>query len=181
MKAEQVILVNEQDEPLGTMEKLEAHRKGVLHRAFSIFIFNSKGEMLLQQRAFSKYHSGGLWTNACCSHPAPGEDVAAAANRRLKEEMGFDVPVNKIFDFVYSAEFENGLTEYEFDHVFAGEYEGLINFNPEEVNDYCYKTVKEIRQTIQSHPKKYTAWFIIAFPEIEAWWKNHYQKIAADL
>ena len=108
------------------MEKMEAHKKGLLHRAFSVFIFNGKGEMLLQQRALNKYHSGGLWTNACCSHPMPGEKTEDAADRRLKEELGFETPLEKIFDFVYKAEFDNGLTEYEFDHVFAGEYEGEI-------------------------------------------------------
>jgi isopentenyl-diphosphate delta-isomerase len=181
MKEEMVILVNERDDFLGTMEKLEAHRKGVLHRAFSIFIFNSKGEMLLQQRAFSKYHSGGLWTNACCSHPFPGEEVQNAAKRRLQEEMGFDTPVKKIFDFVYRAGFDNGLTEHEFDHVFAGEYEDVINFNPDEVNDFCYRGMDEIRSTLISHPQKYTAWFRIAFPKLEEWWAAHYKKTIAEL
>ena len=120
------------------MEKMEAHQKGLLHRAFSIFIFNSKGEMLLQQRAFRKYHSGGLWTNACCSHPIPGKK-----QRRQQEDVkrrnGFETPLKKIFDFIYKAEFENGLTEYEFDHVFVGEYEGNVHFNKEEVIDFCYK------------------------------------------
>ncbi|MEI9946718.1 MAG: isopentenyl-diphosphate Delta-isomerase [Chitinophagaceae bacterium] len=135
---EQVIVVNEADEPIGVAGKMEAHRKGILHRAFSIFIFNSKGEMLLQQRALNKYHSGSLWTNACCSHPKPEEDTTVAAERRLKEEMGFDTPIEKVFDFVYRAEFENGLTEHEFDHVYAGEYNGEINFNKEEVMDCCF-------------------------------------------
>jgi isopentenyl-diphosphate Delta-isomerase len=179
MKEELVILVNENDEPLGAMEKMEAHRKGLLHRAFSIFIFNSKGEMLLQQRAFAKYHSGGLWTNACCSHPFPDEEVSQAAQRRLQEELGFDTPVKKIFDFVYKAAFDNGLTEHEFDHVFAGEYEDEVNFSPREVNDYCYIGMDEIRNAIKSHPQKYTAWFCIAFPKIEEWWANHYKKIHA--
>ena len=133
MDLTQVILVDQQDNPTGSCEKLEAHQKGLLHRAFSVFIFNKKGEMLLQQRAVNKYHSGGLWTNACCSHPAEGEDTIAAAHRRLLEEMGFDTPVEKVFDFVYKADFDNGLTEYEFDHVFVGEYSGAINFNKEEV------------------------------------------------
>src|SRR6516164_10337979 len=115
---QEVILVNEQDEPIGTMGKMEAHKKALLHRAFSVFIFNSKGEMLLQQRARDKYHSGGLWTNACCSHPKPGEEVQLAASRRLNEELGFNTPLTKIFDFIYQSSFENGLTEFEFDHVF---------------------------------------------------------------
>lgn len=163
----EVVLVNERDEPLGTMEKMDAHRKGLLHRAFSVFIFNSKGEMLLQQRARNKYHSGGLWTNACCSHPGAGEAVAAAAERRLREEMGFTVSLEKIFDFIYRSEMENGLTEHEFDHVYAGFYDGDIKPDKNEVQDYCYKSMDEIKQNLQSHPDHYTAWFHIAFPRIE--------------
>jgi isopentenyl-diphosphate delta-isomerase len=170
MNEEKVILVNESDEPSGTMEKAEAHRKAKLHRAFSIFIFNAKGEMLLQQRAFHKYHSGGLWSNACCSHPFPGEETQTAAERRLKEEMGFKTPLKKIFDFVYKAELDNGLTEYEFDHVFAGEYEGVINPDPEEINDYCYKDPEEIKQSLQSHPQKYTVWFHLVFTRVQEWY-----------
>jgi isopentenyl-diphosphate delta-isomerase len=163
----EVVLVNEQDESLGTMEKMEAHRKGLLHRAFSVFIFNSKGEMLLQQRAQNKYHSGGLWTNACCSHPAPGEPVAEAAVRRLQEEMGFSVPLEKIFAFTYRSEMENGLTEHEFDHVFTGIYEGAVHPDKDEVKDYCYKSMDAIREGLQTHPHHFTAWFRIAFPQIE--------------
>jgi len=169
-----VIVVNENDEPIGVMDKMEVHLKGVLHRAFSIFIFNSKGEMLLQQRAISKYHSGGLWTNACCSHPLPGEDTAAAAQRRLTEELGFETPLHKIFDFVYKADMGNGLTEHEFDHVFAGKYDGPVFFNREEVLDCCYKKVEEIRDNLETHPQKYTAWFHIAFPKIENWYNKEY-------
>src|SRR5258705_3890201 len=132
MNKQEVILVNTDDVALGSMEKMEAHVKGKLHRAFSVFIFNTNGEMLLQQRAINKYHSGGLWTNACCSHPSPGEDTSSAARRRLKEEMGIATPLKKIFDFVYEASFDNGLTENEFDHVFAGEYEGKITLNTAE-------------------------------------------------
>jgi isopentenyl-diphosphate delta-isomerase len=167
MIAEQeVILVNEKDEPVGAMEKMEAHRKGVLHRAFSIFIFNSKGEMLLQRRALNKYHSGGLWTNACCSHPAPGETTIDAAMRRLQEEMGFSTHIYKQFDFIYLAEFENGLTEYEFDHVFTGVYDGIITPDHDEVNDYCYMSMDAIQSSLLSHPQKYTAWFRISFPRL---------------
>jgi isopentenyl-diphosphate delta-isomerase len=168
-KANEVILVNERDEPLGTMEKMEAHRKAVLHRAFSVFIFNSKGEMLLQQRAFSKYHSGGLWTNACCSHPYPGEETSAAASRRLKEELGFVTPLKKIFDFMYISPFENGLTEHEFDHVFAGTFDGEIIPAKEEVESYMFKTIDEIRESLEKHPSDFTSWFIIAFPKLEEW------------
>src|ERR1700754_1322335 len=120
LQREEVILVNENDIPVGTMEKMEAHRKALLHRAFSVFIFNSKGEMLLQQRADKKYHSGGLWTNACCSHPKPGEEIETAASRRLREELGFGTGLRKVFDFIYQSPFDNGLTEFEFDHVFFG-------------------------------------------------------------
>jgi len=164
-----VILVDEHDVPTGTMEKMEVHQKALLHRAFSVFIFNEKGEMLLHKRAIKKYHSGGLWTNACCSHPKPGEETATAASIRLQEEMGFNTPITKAFDFVYKAPFDNGLTEHEFDHVFIGTYDGDIVPNPEEVSDYCFKTVEEIRSSIQSHPQKYTEWFKIAFPKMEAY------------
>ena len=174
MNSQHVILVNEQDEELGSMEKMEAHVKGILHRAFSIFIFNARGEMLLQQRVAGKYHSGGLWTNACCSHPLPGEEISVAARRRLEEELGFTTVIKKVFDFIYKASFENGLVENEFDHVFTGEYEGEIKSNPAEVSDYCYKTMEEIRHSLNTHPQKYTAWFHLAFPRIENWWKQHY-------
>ena len=169
---EEVILVNELDEQIGRMEKMEAHRKALLHRAFSVFIFNDQGEMLLQQRAVSKYHSGGLWTNACCSHPRPEEATEDAALRRLQEELGFTVSLTKIFDFRYNASFTNGLTEHEFDHVFVGTYNGKINPNPVEVQDYCYKKMEEIGSSIKSHPHKYTAWFCIAFPKVAKWVAN---------
>jgi len=164
-----VILVDENDEQVGTMEKMEVHQKALLHRAFSVFILNDKGEILLHKRADRKYHSGGLWTNACCSHPKPGEETLAAAENRLQEEMGIHTPLKKVFDFIYKAPFDNGLTEYEFDHVFIGTYEGDIVPNAEEVSDYCYKSIEEIKNSIQSHPQKYTAWFKIAFPKVEAY------------
>jgi len=171
---QQVILVNEKDEVTGIAGKMEAHQTGLLHRAFSIFVFNSKGEMLLQQRAINKYHSGGLWTNACCSHPNPGDQIQEAAQKRLKEEMGFVIPIAKSFEFVYKANFENGLTEYEFDHVFVGEYDGPVNYNKEEVMDFCYKTMRDIRDSLQTRPQNYTAWFHLAFPGIENWWRGKY-------
>lgn len=174
MELIQVILVDAKDRQTGTMGKMEAHEKGLLHRAFSVFIFNTKGEMLLQQRALRKYHSGGLWTNACCSHPNPGEETLVAAQRRMKEELGMVTNLEKVFDFVYKAETDNGLTEHEYDHVFTGEYEGNIDFNKEEVMDFCYKNIHEIRHSLQSHPKKYTAWFHLAFPKIENWWYKRY-------
>lgn len=166
---EEVILVNEFDKPLGVMEKMEAHRKALLHRAFSIFIFNSKGEMLLQRRSFSKYHSGGLWTNACCSHPRPGEETCQAANRRLFEELGFTTPLEKIFDFTYKSEFDNGLTEYEYDHVYVGQYDHNVYPNPEEVSDYRFLSAGAIGSELAVHPEKYTSWFQLAFPLIRSW------------
>jgi len=163
-----VILVDEHDVPVGRMEKIEVHRKALLHRAFSIFIFNDKGELLLQQRAANKYHSAGLWTNTCCSHPQPGEDTLASANKRLYEEMGIHAPLEKAFDFIYRAAFDNGLTEHEYDHVFTGYYDGAIKPNAEEVSDYCFKSMNDIRESMISHPQKYTEWFRIAFPKLEA-------------
>ena len=162
-----LILVNARDEEIGSMEKMEAHRQALLHRAFSVFIFNSKGEMLLQQRALSKYHSPGLWTNACCSHPRPGETTLAAAERRLQEELGFVVTLQKIFDFIYTASFDNGLTENEFDHVYVGHYEGIISPDSAEIMDYLYKSPDIIRQELKDTPERYTAWFIIAFSMLE--------------
>jgi len=165
----QVVMVNENDEPIGTMEKLEAHQKGILHRAFSIFIFNSKGEMLLQRRALKKYHSPGLWSNTCCSHPYPHEEIKAAALRRLQEEMGFTTTLQKAFDFVYKISFSNGLTENEFDHVFVGKFDGQIKSNPEEVADYTFRSMAEIRLDLLDKRDRYTAWFYIAFPKLEDW------------
>jgi isopentenyl-diphosphate Delta-isomerase len=171
---EQVILVNENDEETGIMEKMEAHEKALLHRAFSVFIFNKEGQMLLQQRAAKKYHSPQLWTNACCSHPRPGELTMAAAKRRLYEELGFETALDKIFEFTYKADFNNGLTEHEFDHVFTGTYDGIIKPDSREVLDYCYKSMTDIQESLQSHPHKYTVWFAIAFPRILDWWKLKY-------
>jgi len=163
-QTEEVILVDESDRPLGTMEKMEAHRRAVLHRAFSVFIFNSRGEMLLQQRAQEKYHSAGLWTNACCSHPRPGEDTREAAMRRLREELGFTTPLEELFHFIYKSEFDNGLTEYEFDHVFVGTYDDAIHPNIAEVSDFRYYSTENIREHLQHGPDKFTSWFHLAFP-----------------
>lgn len=161
-----VILVDENDTETGTMGKMEVHEKALLHRAFSVFIFNDKGEVLLQRRAAKKYHSAGLWTNACCSHPKPGEDTTAAAQKRLQEEMGFFTPLSKTFTFIYRAPFENGLTEHEYDHVFTGTYNGSIQPNPDEVSDYCYQPVEQLNNSIQTHPHHFTVWFKIAFPKL---------------
>jgi isopentenyl-diphosphate delta-isomerase len=166
---QEVILVNEKDEQVGVMEKMEAHRRALLHRAFSVFIFNTKGEMLLQQRSENKYHSAGLWTNACCSHPKPGEETKPGAIRRLNEELGFSTELKKIFDFIYKSGFDNGLTEYEFDHVFVGDYNGAINPRKEEVSDYCFMSLDEIEKSLQLKPENFTAWFHIALPKVKSW------------
>lgn len=151
------------------MDKMQAHEQGLLHRAFSIFIFNGKGEMLLQQRAASKYHSGGLWTNTCCSHPLPGEETLDAAYRRLQEEMGFTTELQKAFQFTYKTDFENGLTEHEVDHVFTGVYDGTIEPDPAEVSNYAFCPMDEIRRSIKDEPHLYTSWFKIAFPKLETY------------
>jgi len=161
-----VILVDENDKEIGIEEKMKAHEDAKLHRAFSIFIFNSKGEMLLQQRACGKYHSGCLWTNATCSHPRPGEIVEQAAHRRLQEEMGFDTDLDKAFDFVYKAEFDHGLTEHEFDHVFIGNYDGPIHLNSDEADDYNWIDLKTLQKDIAENPDSYTVWFKIAFERV---------------
>lgn len=163
--------MNENDEVIGTMEKMAAHEAAVLHRAFSVFIFNAEDEMLLQQRAFAKYHSGGLWTNACCSHPKPGEATLAAAQRRLQEELGFITALEKVFHFTYKASFDNGLTEHEFDHVFVGHYNDEISPNADEVKDIAFISMDEILQSLKDEPAKYTAWFHIAFPKVYDWWQ----------
>jgi isopentenyl-diphosphate delta-isomerase len=173
----EVILVDNNDVQTGTMEKMEAHKLGVLHRAFSIFIFNSNGEFLLQRRAEGKYHNGGLWTNTCCSHPFPGEDVLNAAYRRLSEEMGFSTKLTAAFNFIYNATFDNGLTEHEFDHVFTGIYDGDIKVDKTEVSDYCYKKLKDINDSLQTHPQKYTEWFKIALPRIKMFHEENFNKI----
>jgi isopentenyl-diphosphate delta-isomerase len=169
MEKDQVILVDDQDTEVGHMDKMEAHRTGTLHRAFSVFIFNNNGQMLLQQRALGKYHSGGLWTNACCSHPRPGEDSAIAAHRRLEEEMGFTTSLEKIFDFVYKAELNNGLTEHEFDHVYTGQYDGGIYPDTQEVSSWHFKDTGEIEKELRSTPGLYTIWFRLAFPKVMEW------------
>lgn len=163
---ERVILVDTNDSPIGQMEKLEAHQKGELHRAFSIFIFNTKGELLLQQRALDKYHSGGLWTNTCCSHPRPGEDNLAAANRRLKEEMGMKANLTPAFSFTYRAEFESGLIEHEYDHVFFGKSDLLPVINKEEVEQYKYINLDTLKQELLLYPDHYTPWLKICLEKV---------------
>jgi isopentenyl-diphosphate delta-isomerase len=157
---DKVILVNQDDQVVGEMEKMEAHVKGVLHRAFSVFLINDAGELLLQQRAFSKYHSGGLWTNTCCSHPAPGEEVVEAALRRLNQELGIqDVEVEIVHHFLYKAEFENGLTEHEYDYVLKGKYNGIPILNNEEVESVRWISMQQLRDEIDSDPDRFTFWF----------------------
>lgn len=166
-KEEFVVLVDEQDNDIGTMEKMEAHRKGVLHRAFSVFVFNDAGELLLQQRAIEKYHSGGLWTNTCCSHPRKGEKALDAAKRRLQEEMGFTLSVLKPqFTFIYNRKLDNELTEHELDHVIFGNYNGIPDFNTEEVCAYKYVSMEFLEADMKTNPDQYTEWFKICFDEV---------------
>ncbi|MEK7510284.1 MAG: isopentenyl-diphosphate Delta-isomerase [Patescibacteria group bacterium] len=163
---ETVILVDEQDREIGTEEKIETHRKGTLHRSFSIFILNSKGEMLLQQRAKGKYHSGGLWSNACCGHPRPGEATGQAARRRLKEEMGFDCELKEIFQFIYKVELDHDLWEHEFDHVYKGMFNGEMVLNPQEVMNFRWIDKESLQRDVREHPEKYSAWFKIALEKV---------------
>lgn len=163
---ETLILVDDQDRQVGQMEKHEAHKKGLLHRAFSVFVFNEKNELMLHQRSFDKYHSGGLWTNTCCSHPRIGESVKEAALRRLKEEMGFVCPVEFQFSFVYRSELDNKMIEHEFDHVFFGYYNENPAPNPDEVQDWCFKSMETIAIELQQQPELYTSWFKVVFENI---------------
>ncbi|MEC8248464.1 MAG: isopentenyl-diphosphate Delta-isomerase [Bacteroidota bacterium] len=163
MIEERVILVNEKDEKIGLMPKMEAHEKAVLHRAFSVFIFNSKNELMLQQRAAHKYHSPLLWTNTCCSHQRDGESNIEAGTRRLKEEMGFTTPLKEVTSFIYKAPFDNGLTEHEFDHVMVGHYESRPTINSKEVESWKWMPLETIKEDIAIQPELYTAWFKIIF------------------
>ena len=173
MTEEQVILVNEQDEPIGLMPKMEAHEKALLHRAFSVFVVNSKNEIMLQQRAAHKYHSPLLWTNTTCSHQRDGESNIEAGTRRLQEEMGFSTPLKELFSFIYKAPFDNGLTEHEFDHVMIGLYEGAPNLNPEEAENWKWMAVEDVRDDMQLHPELYTVWFRIIFDEFYHFLEEH--------
>ena len=163
MKEEKVILVDSEDKPIGTLPKMEAHEKGVLHRAFSVFILNQKGELMLQQRAHHKYHSPGLWTNTCCSHQREGEQNIEAGMRRLDEEMGFSVTLEELFSFIYKAPFDNGLTEHELDHVMLGHYEEVPQINTEEVAEWKWMSLIDIDADIAINPDEYTVWFKIIF------------------
>ena len=160
---EQVVLVDENDNPIGLMPKMEAHEKAVLHRAFSVFVFNDKGELMLQQRAACKYHSPLLWTNTCCSHQRDGESNIEAGRRRLEEEMGFVTDIKEVFSFIYKAPFDNGLTEHELDHVLLGHYNGEPNINLKEVASWKWMPLEDVRADIVLHPERYTEWFKVIF------------------
>ncbi len=164
--SEQVILVNIMDREQGAMDKTEAHRLGKLHRALSVFVFNSAGELLLQRRAMEKYHSGGLWANTCCSHPRPGEAIEDAAVRRLEEEMGLRAPLTKLFSFVYKADLGNSMHEHEFDHVFIARTDTSPVPNPEEVMEWKWASPESISAGIDANPNEYTIWFQLIFKEV---------------
>ena len=173
MEEEKVILVDENDTPIGFMNKLEAHRKALLHRAFSVFILNNKNEIMLQQRAHHKYHSPLLWTNTCCSHQREGENNIEAGMRRLKEEMGFDTPLKELFHFIYKAPFDNGLTEHELDHVMIGYYNQEPQINSEEVEDWKWMKIEDIKTDMTQNPQLYTVWFKIIFDQFYHYLEDH--------
>lgn len=173
MLEENVILVNENDEPIGLMPKLEAHEKALLHRAFSVFILNDAKELLLQQRARHKYHSSLLWTNSCCSHQREGETNIEAGSRRLFEEMGFSTPIKELFHFIYKAPFDNGLTEHELDHVMIGYYNDNPSVNHEEVEDWKWMRIEDVKTDMEIHPELYTVWFKIIFDEFYHFLEEH--------
>ncbi|MEM7822802.1 MAG: isopentenyl-diphosphate Delta-isomerase [Candidatus Aenigmatarchaeota archaeon] len=166
MMVEYVVLVDKKDNVIGKEEKIKAHREGKLHRAFSIFVFSSDGKLLLQRRALSKYHSPGLWSNTCCSHPKPDEKLEEAIHRRLIQEMGFDCPLKPAFSFIYKIRFDNGLWEHELDHVFIGKFDGQPKPNKEEVEEWKWVDVDELKQDMKKHPEKYTYWFRVCLDKI---------------
>jgi len=163
---EQVILVNEKDQQVGVMKKLLAHEQGLLHRAFSIFIFNRKGQLLLQHRAATKYHSGGLWTNTCCSHPSPGEELLDAANRRLMEEMGMTCSLKHLFSFKYKVNLDHQLVEHELDHVFVAVSDQTPRLNPQEADEYRYESPGILLEEIDQNPDEFTEWFKISLRRV---------------
>ncbi len=173
MIEEKVILVNENDEQTGLMPKLEAHEKGLLHRAFSVFILNDRNELMLQQRASQKYHSPLLWTNTCCSHQREGESNLQAGMRRLQEEMGFTAQLRELFHFIYKAPFDNGLTEHELDHVMIGFYQGKPEINTDEVEDWKWMAMDDVKSDMEKHPERYTVWTRIIFDEFYHYLEDH--------
>jgi isopentenyl-diphosphate delta-isomerase len=173
MEEENVILVNQDDEQIGLMPKMEAHEKAVLHRAFSVFVLNDKNEIMLQQRANQKYHSPLLWTNTCCSHQRDGETNIQAGSRRLFEEMGFETALKELFHFIYKAPFDNGLTEHELDHVMIGYYNEEPEINPEEVESWKWMSIEDVAKDIQVQPEIYTVWFKIIFDEFYHFLEDH--------
>ncbi|RDI58286.1 isopentenyl-diphosphate Delta-isomerase [Flavobacterium glaciei] len=173
MSEENVILVNQNDEQIGLMPKLEAHEKAVLHRAFSVFVLNSKNEIMLQQRAHQKYHSPLLWTNTCCSHQREGETNIQAGSRRLFEEMGFRTELKELFHFIYKAPFDNGLTEHELDHVMIGYYDDAPEINLEEVENWKWMKIEAVKEDMEVHPELYTVWFKIIFDEFYHFLEEH--------
>jgi isopentenyl-diphosphate delta-isomerase len=177
---ESVILVDKEDNEIGLMPKMEAHIAGKLHRAFSIFIFNNKGELLLQQRALDKYHSGGKWTNTCCSHPRKGEATMDAAHRRLAEEMGMKCKLIYGFNFIYKADVSEGILEHEFDHVFFGISNDLPKIAHEEVEAYKYVAVDELRNELKNHPENYTAWLKICFHSVLEFYQKLFKNAITD-
>ncbi len=172
MVEQDIVLVDEKGIPIGTGSKMDVHERGLRHLAFSLFVFNSKNELLLQQRALTKYHSPGLWTNTCCSHPKPGEDINTSVRRRLEEEMNFHCEVYPAFEFLYRNEFENGLIEFEYDHVYIGHFEGEPFPEPKEVNDYAWSPWKDVLDDLSQNPDNYTYWFAIAYPKVIEYMKN---------
>ena len=173
MEEDKVILVNENDEQIGLMPKLEAHQKAVLHRAFSVFVLNSKNEIMLQQRAQQKYHSPLLWTNTCCSHQRDGETNIQAGSRRLFEEMGFETSLKELFHFIYKAPFDNGLTEHELDHVMIGYYNEEPKINSDEVENWKWMGIEEVQNDMIIHPNEYTVWFKIIFDQFYHYLEEH--------
>lgn len=173
MLEEQLILVDVEDREIGQMEKMRVHELGLLHRAFSVFVFNSRGELMLQQRAMEKYHSAGLWSNTCCSHPRAGEETPDAASRRLQEEMGFHCELEPLFSFMYKAPFDNGLTEHEFDHVFVGHSDRLPAPDPLEVMDWRHISLDQLEQDLSEKPHEYSVWLGICFPEMARRLRDH--------
>ena len=174
---EEVILVDEKDVEIGTMEKMQAHHEALLHRAISVFITDTQGRWLLQQRTMEKYHSKGKWSNTCCSHPAPGEQTEKAANRRLLQEMGMSAELTDLFQFTYKAELENNLTEHEIDHVFLGITDELPQPNPEEVMNYRYVSFEELQHELDTNPENFSAWFKMIYKDVHYHILNHTQNI----